>query len=181
MHIERTPFEGMFIITPKIFRDDRGYFFETWNNHTAHTLGLDFQFAQDNQSLSNKGVLRGLHFQVPPFEQGKLVRVVTGSVLDVAVDLRREQPTYKKHFKIVLNDHTCQMLFIPAGFAHGFLTLQDNTIFAYKCTQVYNSECDRVLYYNDPAFKIDWGIENPILSDKDRLAPCLDPDNNPFQ
>ena len=181
MQIERTPFEGILLITPKIFQDDRGYFFETWNNHTARTLGLDFLFEQDNQSLSNKGVLRGLHFQVPPSEQGKLVRVVAGSVLDVAVDLRKEQPTYKQHYKIVLNDRTCQMLFIPAGFAHGFLTLQDNTIFAYKCTQVYNRECDRVIHYNDPAFHIDWGIENPIISDKDRLAPYFDSDNNPFQ
>ena len=180
MIIEKTPFEGLLIITPNVYYDERGYFFESWNSHAAHTLGLDLHFVQDNQSLSKKGVLRGLHFQVPPFEQGKLVRVITGSVLDIVVDLRKGQPTYKKYYALELNDRSRQMLYIPPGFAHGFLTLEDNTVFAYKCTQVYNKLSDRVISYKDPEFNINWGNLDPIVSEKDLQAPNFDDDINPF-
>jgi len=130
--------------------------------------------------MSLVNVLRGLHFQVPPFEQGKLVRVISGSVLDVVVDLRTKQPTFGKHYKCWLDARNNKMLWIPPGFAHGFLTLEDNTIFYYKCTQIYNRESDRSLFWNDPDLGIDWGMSNPIVSEKDSKAPHLKSFNSPF-
>src|SRR5512138_2587473 len=136
MEIITTPIEGLLIIKPNVFEDDRGYFFESYNREVFLKNGLDLHFVQDNESKSKKGVLRGLHFQVPPFAQGKLVRVVKGAVLDVAVDLRKNSPTYGKHVSAELSEANKTMFWIPPGFAHGFITLEEETIFVYKCTQV---------------------------------------------
>ena len=125
---------------------------------------------QDNQSLSQKGVLRGLHFQNPPFAQGKLVRVIQGSVLDVAVDIRANSPTYGQHISVLLSGENKTIFWIPPGFAHGFVTLEDNTIFTYKCTGVYNKESEGALMWNDPGLNINWGVESPLVSEKDQEA-----------
>ena len=171
MRIEQTHIKGLLTITPTVFADDRGYFFESFNKkvfekHTENSI----DFVQDNQSKSQKNVLRGLHFQNPPFDQGKLVRVIQGSVLDIAVDIRKESPTYGQHFKIVLDTIKYQMLWIPSGFAHGFLSLEDDTIFSYKCTNYYNKESEGCILYNDTDININWGIDSPILSDKDKVG-----------
>lgn len=173
MRIITTPIEGLLEIEPAVFQDARGYFFESWNEQKFRAAGLDFRFVQDNESCSEKGVLRGLHFQVAPHAQGKLVRVVRGAVLDVAVDIRPNSATYGQHHALVLSAENKKQFWIPPGFAHGFLTLEDNTIFAYKCTDYYHKDSERSLLWNDPALGIDWGIENPNLSDKDRVAPTL--------
>lgn len=173
MRIITTPIEGLLEIEPTVFQDARGYFFESWNEQKFRAVGLDFRFVQDNESCSEKGVLRGLHFQVAPHAQGKLVRVVRGAVLDVAVDIRPTSATFGKHYALVLSAENKKQFWIPPGFAHGFLTLEDNTIFAYKCTDYYHKDSERSLLWNDPALGIDWGIANPILSDKDRVAPTL--------
>ena len=168
MEVIKTSLADVFILEPAVFGDPRGYFFEVFNRETFRDFGLDIEFKQDNQSKSQKGVLRGLHFQRPPFAQGKLVRVIKGSVLDVAVDLRKNSPDYGKHHKTVLTGDNKLMFWIPPGFAHGFLTLDDNTIFTYKCTEVYNKESEGVILWNDPDLDIDWGEKNPILSERDR-------------
>lgn len=173
MRIITTPIEGLLELEPAVFQDARGYFFESWNAEKFRAAGLDFHFVQDNESCSEKGVLRGLHFQVAPHAQGKLVRVVRGAVLDVAVDIRPKSATYGQHHALVLSAENKKQFWIPPGFAHGFLTLEDNTIFAYKCTDYYHKDSERSLLWNDPALGIDWGIENPNLSDKDRVAPAL--------
>lgn len=173
MQIIPTDFEGLFIIQPKCYQDDRGYFFESYNENEFKKNGLDLKFVQDNQSLSHKNVLRGMHFQHPPYAQGKLVRVIKGAVFDVVVDLRKKSPTYGKHFSIELNEQNKTMLYIPEGFAHGFLTLQDNTIFFYKCTNFYNKEAEDCIIWNDPLININWGISNPIVSEKDSAAKPL--------
>lgn len=180
MQVETTPFEGLLIIKPRIFGDERGYFFESWNEETFRNAGIDLPFMQDNQSASVKNVVRGLHFQTPPYEQGKLVRVISGAVLDVAVDLRRGQPTFGQHFKLVLDDRDKLMLFIPPGFAHGFKTLEDNTVFFYKCTQVFHREHDSAIRWNDPELNIDWEVSDPILSEKDQKAPFFRDFVSPF-
>lgn len=171
MNIERTYIEGLLVITPTIFKDDRGYFFESFNykafeNHTSSSIN----FVQDNQSKSDKNVLRGLHFQNPPYDQGKLVRVIAGSVLDIAVDIREKSSTYGQHFKITLDTEKHQMLWIPSGFAHGFLSLEDDTIFSYKCTNYYHKDSEGCILYNDQNIGIDWEVENPILSKKDKVG-----------
>lgn len=167
MNIKPTPIKGLIVIEPKVFEDSRGYFFESYNNDKFKEAGLDLNFVQDNQSLSQKGVLRGLHCQNPPWQQGKLVRVIKGAVLDVALDIRKNSPTYGQHFSIVLSEQNKTQLWIPPGFAHGFATLEDDTIFFYKCTQVYNRESESGILWNDPDLKINWSIENPSLSEKD--------------
>ncbi len=170
MQLVSTPIADLFIIQPKIFEDERGHFFESYNAAVFKENNINAEFVQDNQSLSQKSVLRGLHFQNPPYAQGKLVRVITGSVLDVAVDIRKNSPTYGKHFSIILNQENKTMLWIPPGFAHGFLTLEDNTIFSYKCTNLYNKASEGSILWNDPDINIDWGIASPLLSDKDKLT-----------
>lgn len=167
MQIEKTKFEGLIILQPKIYTDNRGEFLESWNEAVFKDLGINIIFKQDNQSKSNKNVLRGLHFQHPPNEQGKLVRVSKGSVLDVVVDLRKESATYGQHFKKELSSENSTMLWIPSGFAHGFLTLEDDTIFQYKCDSFYNPKLEDCLLWNDPLLKIDWNTKNPIISSKD--------------
>tara|TARA_B100001173_G_C15872773_1_gene498019 strand:- start:1 stop:543 length:543 start_codon:yes stop_codon:yes gene_type:complete len=171
MKIIKTPIDGLLVLQPNIFEDQRGYFLESWNKQRFKDMGLDLDFAQDNQSLSKKGVLRGLHFQNPPFSQGKLVRVIKGSVLDVALDIRKESSTYGKHFSIELSEENNTILWLPPGFAHGFVALVDDTIFSYKCTNVYNKESEKSLLWCDDDLKIDWRIKSPIVSEKDKMAP----------
>ena len=168
MKIIKTEIEGLLIIEPRVFEDKRGYFFESWSKDAFENAGLDINFVQDNQSLSSKGVVRGLHFQNPPFAQGKLVRVLKGSVLDVAVDIRKNSPTYGKYLSAHLSEENKTMFWIPPGFAHGFSTLEDNTIFSYKCSGVYNKESEGSLMWNDTDLNIDWQIKNPIISKKDQ-------------
>ncbi|MFN4235498.1 MAG: dTDP-4-dehydrorhamnose 3,5-epimerase [Bacteroidia bacterium] len=173
MQVIPTDFEDLYIIQPKCFEDDRGYFFESYNENEFKKNGLNLKFVQDNQSLSHKNVLRGMHFQHPPFAQGKLVRVIKGAVFDVVIDLRKKSPTFGKYFSIELNEHNKTMLYVPEGFAHGFLTLEDNTIFFYKCTNFYNKAAEDCIIWNDPAININWGISNPLVSEKDSLAKPL--------
>ena len=170
MEIIKTPLEGLLVIKPKIFGDDRGYFFESWSKQSFAKVGLDLDFVQDNQSLSSKGVLRGLHFQNPPYAQGKLVRVIKGAVLDVALDIRKNSPTYGQYFSVELSEKNKTIVWIPPGFAHGFVALKDNTIFSYKCTGVYNKESEEALLWNDKDLNINWEINNPLVSEKDLVA-----------
>ena len=164
--------KGLFIITPNIFKDDRGYFFESYNKKEFNKkTGVNINdFVQDNQSKSSINVLRGLHFQNPPNAQAKLLRVLSGSVLDVVVDIRKNSSTYGKHYKIELSAENFKMLFVPEGFAHGFLTLEDNTVFSYKCSSYYNKESEDSILWNDTDLNIDWKINKPILSQKDEIA-----------
>lgn len=180
MEIIKTPIEGLLVIRPKIFGDDRGYFFESWSHQAYKDIGLDLNFIQDNQSLSQKGVLRGLHFQKPPFAQGKLVRVVKGSVIDVAVDIRKKSVTYGQHFSIKLSGENKKVFWIPEGFAHGFIALEDDTIFNYKCTGVYNKSSEGALIWNDSDLNIDWRVDIPLVSDKDKLAISFKDFKSPF-
>lgn len=167
MEITKTPLDGLLIFKPEIFSDSRGYFMETFRQQIFEKLGMEINFVQDNQSISSKGVLRGMHFQKAPHEQGKLVRVISGSVLDVAVDIRKESPTYKNWFSIELSGSNHLILWIPKGFAHGFLSLEDNTIFSYKCTAYYHPEYERSFRYDDPEVGIKWGHGQPVLSERD--------------
>lgn len=180
MQIQTFDIEGPLLITPRVFPDDRGYFYESYNEQLFHKNGVTVKFVQDNQSCSRKGVLRGLHFQAPPFDQGKLVRVVKGAVIDVAVDIRKNSPTYGKHVRVELNDVNQKMLWIPAGFAHGFLSLIEDTVFLYKCTNLYDKASEGGLIWNDPDINIDWGIEHPLVSDKDLELPTLQNLETPF-
>lgn len=180
MEIVKTPIEGLLVIKPDVFADNRGYFFETYNEEKFRQLGLRTDFVQDNESCSSKGVVRGLHFQAPPFAQAKLIRVVRGSVLDFALDIRRGSPTYGRYFSVKLDDIEKNMFFIPEGFAHGFLTLEDDTVFSYKCTALYNKQSERGLLWNDKKLNIDWTIAEPILSDKDKLWGKFDEFTSPF-
>ena len=177
MTVEKTNIDGCFVITPRVFNDPRGYFFESFNERRFEELtGLKVHFVQDNQSKSDKGVLRGLHFQTGEHEQAKLVRVMKGSVLDVCVDLRPNSKTYKTYFSIVLDDKENKQLFIPRGFAHGFLVLENNTIFNYKCDNYYHQPAETGIIYNDPTINVDWNFPNDelILSNKDVGLPTFD-------
>jgi dTDP-4-dehydrorhamnose 3,5-epimerase len=180
MKIVKTPIKDLILLEPKIFEDQRGYFFESFNKKKMEDIGIDETFVQDNQSLSNKNVLRGLHFQAPPFAQGKLVRVIKGSVLDVAVDIRKDSPTYGNYFSVILSEKNKKMLWIPPGFAHGFLTLENQTIFSYKCSGDYNPPSEGSLVWNDPNLNIDWNIDNPIVSEKDQKAELFSNFKSPF-
>lgn len=180
MIFTKTPIEGLIIIEPKVFEDERGYFFESYNKNEFKENGITSNFIQDNQSLSQKGVLRGLHFQRPPYAQAKLIRVIQGSVLDVVVDLRKKSSTYGKHLSIILSSQNKKIFFIPEGFAHGFLTLEDNTIFSYKCSNFYNTTSEDAILWNDESLSIDWKVKNPILSEKDNLAQKFNQFISPF-
>lgn len=171
MNVKHFDIEGLVLIEPRAFHDDRGFFFESFNeNKYREYLGDGIQFVQDNISSSKKGVLRGLHFQLPPFAQGKLVSVVKGGVLDVAVDLRKESPTYGKYELVELTEKNKLQFWIPPGFAHGFLSLEEDTIFSYKCSNYYSPQHERTILWNDQDLKIEWGIDTPIVSDKDRIG-----------
>jgi dTDP-4-dehydrorhamnose 3,5-epimerase len=181
---EETPIEGLFILKPTVYGDDRGYFFESYTKKDFEEIGLDVEFVQDNQSKSQKGVLRGLHFQ-DKHVQGKLVRVVEGRVFDVAVDIRKGSPTYGQYFGLELSAENKLMFYVPEGFAHGFLTLSDEAVFVYKVTNYYCAECDGGIIWNDPEINITWplkenGISEPSLSDKDSNLPTLADFNSPF-
>ena len=180
MELIKTSIDGLLIIKPDVFKDDRGYFYESYNKERFAKIGLNIDFVQDNESKSSKGVLRGLHFQKPPFAQGKLVRVIKGSVMDVAVDLRKDSPTYGKWESVVLTEDNKLQFWIPEGFAHGFVALEDNTIFNYKCTNVYNKESEGSILWNDPDININWNIDNPILSEKDKISPLFKNFESPF-
>jgi dTDP-4-dehydrorhamnose 3,5-epimerase len=173
LEIIKTKLEGLLIIRPRVFEDDRGYFFESFRLDKMREFGIDLDFVQDNESKSQKDVLRGLHFQNPPFEQGKLVRVVKGAVLDVAVDIRKDSGTYGEWLSQELTEENKSMLWIPPGFAHGFLTLQNDTIFQYKCTNYYNKDSEGSIRWDDPTLKIKWDVVNPAVSDKDQDAPSF--------
>ena len=181
MKVEETCLKGCFVLTPSIYHDDRGLFFESYHQQEFERLiGSQVAFVQDNHSVSNKGVLRGMHYQKGEFAQAKLIRVIKGSVLDVCVDIRAGSETFGKHFSIVLNSTDHKQLFIPRGFAHGFLTLEDDTVFSYKCTGYYAPECERTLLWNDPILAIDWGVEEPLISEKDADAPGWAEYESPF-
>lgn len=180
MEIIETHIKDLLIIKPRVFADPRGYFFESYNEGVFKQNGITAHFVQDNQSLSNAGVLRGLHFQSPPYEQGKLVRVITGAVLDIAVDIRKKSPTYGQHIAIELTEDNKTMFYIPPGFAHGFLTLQDNTIFSYKCTNLYNKASEGTVLWNDTDLQLNWDIENPVLSEKDLTGTKFKEFESPF-
>lgn len=180
MTVEKTFIEGLLVIQPRVFEDARGYFFESFNEKLLAEAGVTTHFVQDNQSLSQKGVLRGLHFQAPPHAQAKLVRVISGAVLDIAVDIRKGSPTYGKHYSIELNGRNKTMFYIPAGFAHGFATLEDHTVFSYKCSAYYNKDSEGTLLWNDPELEIDWNLFAPLLSEKDKAGVVLKNLNSPF-
>lgn len=167
MEFLETGIKDLWVVQPKVFSDARGYFFESYKKKSFLEKGIQVDFVQDNQSLSSKNVLRGLHFQLPPFAQGKLVRVIRGAVLDVALDIRKNSETFGKHFSIELTEENFTMLWIPEGFAHGFATLSDNTIFSYKCTNYYEKLAEQTILWNDNDLNIDWRIDEPLLSDKD--------------
>lgn len=167
MEIREAKLSGLIILEPKVFGDERGSFMETYNRETFARLGLDMTFVQDNESVSAKGVLRGIHFQRPPFAQGKLVRVVSGRALDYAVDLRRNSPTYGQYACVELSGRNKRMMYLPEGFAHAFLSLEDDTVFNYKCTNFYNKQSEDGLLWSDKDLGIEWPVDNPILSEKD--------------
>jgi len=167
-----TEIRGVYIIEPKVFGDERGYFMETYNYEDFKSAGLDMVFVQDNQSKSKKGVLRGLHFQ-KKYPQGKLVRVTKGEVFDVAVDLRTESESYGKWVGAILNEENKKQFYVPKGFAHGFLVLSEEAEFVYKCTEVYHPEDEGGIRWDDPEINVDWKIENPMISEKDEKAPLF--------
>ena len=173
MNVIPTKLEGVLILEPKIFGDDRGYFFEVWNRQKLAEAGITCDFVQDNESKSRFGVLRGLHFQAAPYTQAKLVRAIAGRVLDVAVDIRKGSPTYMKWVAVELNEENKKMLFIPKGCLHGFVTLTENVEVSYKVDEFYSPENDRSVCFCDPEIGVEWGIDNPILSEKDKNAPLL--------
>jgi dTDP-4-dehydrorhamnose 3,5-epimerase len=166
MNIQKTDIEGLVLLQPRVFEDDRGYFYETFNAPKLQEMGLNLDFVQDNQSFSTKSVLRGLHLQKEPFAQGKLVRVISGKVLDVAVDLRLNSATFGQWRSFELSGENKTMLYVPPGFAHGFATLED-AVFIYKCTNVYNKHSESGIRFDDGDLNIDWQIQNPIVSEKD--------------
>lgn len=167
MEVSQFNIAGPLLFKPRVFHDERGYFYESYNENLFFKLGLTTRFVQDNQSSSKKNVLRGLHYQHPPFDQGKLVRVAKGSVLDVAVDIRKNSPSYGQHVKVNLSADNQLIFWIPPGFAHGFLSLEDDTLFLYKCTNVYDKDSESGILWNDAPLNIEWGIEKPIVSAKD--------------
>ncbi len=176
MEIIETKIPGLVIIEPRIFRDDRGYFFESFSQRNFEEQVCKTQFVQDNESKSSYGVLRGLHFQKPPYAQSKLVRVIKGAVLDVAVDIRKGSPTFGQHVAVELTEDNHRQFFIPRGFAHGFSVLTDEVIFQYKCDNFYAPQSEGAIAWNDPQLNIDWRIpaDKVVLSEKDRHHPNLD-------
>jgi len=183
MDVIRTDIYGVVILEPRVFTDARGYFFESYNKKAFEELVGPVNFVQDNESCSSRGVMRGLHFQRPPHAQAKLVRCVRGSVLDVAVDIRKGSPTYGKHVSCLLTEHNHRQFFIPRGFAHGFAVLSDTAVFQYKCDSYYCPEADGGISIVDPSLGIDWQLElsEAILSEKDRHHPLLADFDSPFE
>lgn len=182
MEVIKTDIEGVVIIEPRIFKDARGYFFESFSTKEFQEKVCQTTFVQDNESFSSYGVVRGLHFQKPPYTQSKLVRVIKGAVLDVAVDLRKGSPTYGKHVAVELTGENHRQLFIPKGFAHGFSVLSDEVLFQYKCDNFYAPQSEGGIAWNDPALQIDWRIpaDKILLSEKDTKRPLLEDYNSDF-
>ena len=182
MKVIKTKIDGLVIIEPKLFVDERGYFFESFNQRDFTSAVGNVTFVQDNESKSSYGVLRGLHFQLPPYSQSKLVRVIEGKVLDVAVDLRKSSPTYGQYVSVELTADNHRQLYIPKGFAHGFVVLSQQAVFQYKCDEFYHPEAEGAIAWNDPAINIDWQIpaEDIILSAKDKIHPMLHDITSPF-
>jgi dTDP-4-dehydrorhamnose 3,5-epimerase len=170
MEISKTDIEGLLVIKPKVFTDSRGYFFESFRKETLLKYGVNADFVQGNISKSRKNAVRGLHYQVGKNAQGKLCQVITGKVLDVALDIRFNSPTFGKYFSLELSEENHTMVWIPPGFAHGFSVLSDEVIFLYKCTAYYSKEDERAILYNDPDLNINWKIDNPVVSEKDMKA-----------
>lgn len=174
--------EGPLLIEPKVYQDERGYFMESFHaDRFNESTGISQSFIQDNESFSSKGVLRGLHFQIPPKAQAKLVRVAQGAVMDVIVDLRVSSPTFGQHLKVILSGGNKKQLYIPEGFAHGFLTLEEDTMFCYKCSEFYHADSERGLRWNDEQLMIDWEFDSPMVSEKDQKAGSLADFNSPFE
>jgi dTDP-4-dehydrorhamnose 3,5-epimerase len=182
MKVTKTNIEGLLIIEPSVFSDDRGYFFESYSETKYKKAGIAADFIQDNQSFSRKGTVRGLHGQAEPFAQGKLVRVISGKVLDIAVDVRKGSPTYGKYFSIELSADNKLQFWVPGGFLHGFSVLEDNTIFAYKVNNYYHKDSEFGVLWNDPTLNIDWGIApgEALISPKDLLLPDFKSFNSPY-
>lgn len=184
MQITKTPLEDLLVIEPKVWKDNRGYFYESYNAKLFAEAGVNVSFVQDNQSFSQKGALRGLHAQNMPFEQGKLVRVLQGRVVDVAVDIRKESPTYGQHFSIELSGENHKQLWVPPGFLHGFLTLEDQTIFTYKVSNYYDKHSEIGVMWNDTDLNIEWADYMPestfLLSDKDQELANFKDFKSPF-
>ncbi|MGD8781408.1 MAG: dTDP-4-dehydrorhamnose 3,5-epimerase [Ignavibacteria bacterium] len=170
MKVTKTPIEGLLVIEPQVFEDSRGFFFEFFNKKKYEKIGITKNFVQDNLSKSSHGTIRGLHYQVGDFAQGKLCSVLKGRVLDVAVDIRFGSPTFGMYYYLELSDKNRKQFWLPQGFAHGFSVLSDEVIFMYKCTAFYNKESERAIIYNDEQLNINWLVENPIVSDKDKAA-----------
>jgi dTDP-4-dehydrorhamnose 3,5-epimerase len=173
MTIEKTPLQDLVLITPTVFEDSRGYFFEAYNQAKFHENGIMYNFIQDNQSFSTRGVIRGLHLQINPFAQVKLVRVLQGEILDVAVDLRKNSPTYGQHYSVVLSAENKKQLMVPHGFAHGFSVLSETASVMYKVDQLYHKESERGIRFDDPTLAIDWQLDSKevIVSEKDLILP----------
>ena len=178
-----TGLHGLKIFEPRVFADSRGYFFEVFNEQSFREAGIDVHFVQDNESKSQRGVLRGLHYQINPMSQAKLVRVVEGEVLDVVLDIRKGSPTFGKSFSLLLTGENKKQLFIPRGFAHGFSVLSETVIFQYKCDNFYSKESEAGIMFNDPALNIDWGFDlsEAIISDKDKVLPLFKDCVNNFE
>ena len=182
MHIEQTPIQDLVIITPTVFADERGYFMESYNKTKLKDLGINIEFVQDNQSFSKKGTLRGLHYQNPPFAQTKLVRVLEGEIIDVAVDLRKESPTYGQSFAIQLTAENKKQLLVPQGFAHGFSVISETAVVMYKCDQFYDKASEGGIRFDDATLNIDWGMDlkDAIVSEKDLILPDFANCNSQF-
>jgi dTDP-4-dehydrorhamnose 3,5-epimerase len=182
MNLEQTLIKDLVVLTPAIFEDERGYFFEAYNKSKMSNFGIDIDFVQDNQSFSKRSTLRGLHYQNPPFAQTKLVRVLQGEIMDVAVDLRKDSPTYGKYFGIVLSAENKKQLLVPHGFAHGFSVLSETAVVSYKCDQFYNKHSEGGIRYDDISLRIDWGMDllEAIVSEKDLILPNFEKCNSQF-
>ncbi len=175
MSITKTPFKGLYLFEPRVFKDERGYFFESYSSKLWKESGIQMDFIQDNESMSQYGTVRGMHYQLPPYGQDKLIRVTRGKVLDIVVDIRPNEPTYGRSFSVELSQENKKQMLIPQGFAHGFVTLSEVAVFNYKCTNFYSKEHEGYVNPLDESLALDWGIptEDMIFSEKDKMAPSL--------
>jgi dTDP-4-dehydrorhamnose 3,5-epimerase len=182
MKLEHTFIKDLVVLSPAVFEDERGYFFESYSKSKLTDIGIAIEFVQDNQSFSKRGTLRGLHYQNPPFAQTKLVRVLQGEIIDVAVDLRKDSPTFGKHFGLLLSSENKKQLLIPQGFAHGFSVLSETAVVSYKCDQYYNKQSEGGIRFDDSSLNIDWGMDlkEAIVSEKDLILPDFDNCNSQF-